>query len=60
MIVIADTSALVALSICKGLGLLDKLFGTIAVPQTVYDECIVPDKAQSEVLQKYLQNKVKI
>jgi predicted nucleic acid-binding protein len=58
MIVIADSSALVALSICDGLHLLDDLFCVVKVPQAVYDEVCVMHKAQSHALQFYLQSKV--
>ncbi len=59
MIIVTDTSALVALSYCNSLHLLDELFGEVAVPQAVYDECIIENKSQSEQLKAYLQNKVK-
>jgi len=37
MIVIADSSALVALSVCDSLLLLDALFGEVKVPQAVIE-----------------------
>ncbi len=58
MIVIADSSALVALSICDGLPLLDRLFGEVKVPQAVYDEVCIANKAESHVLKTYLEGKV--
>ncbi len=58
MIVVADTSALVALSYCKSLFLLDKLFGNVYVTESVYNESIVIDKSQSKELQKYLSDKI--
>jgi len=58
MIVIADSSALVALSICDGLPLLDRLFGEVKVPQAVYDEVCIANKAESPVLKAYLEGKV--
>ena len=58
MIIIADTSALVALSTCKALYLLEKLFSKVAVSQSVFDECVVNNKSQSEELQKYLKNRI--
>ena len=45
MIVIADSSALVALSVCESLLLLDALFGEVKVPQAVYDEVCIGNKA---------------
>lgn len=58
MILIADSSALVALSICNSLSLLDQLFNEVLVPKAVYDECIRPDKAEADALHEYLANKV--
>lgn len=59
MIVIADSSALVALSLCQSLQLLDRLFGDIFVPKSVYEEVIFKGKPEAEALDEYLQMKVK-
>lgn len=58
MILIADSSALVALSVCDSLPLLDALFNEVLVPQAVYDECIQPGKPESDALKDYLSDKV--
>jgi uncharacterized protein len=58
MIVIADSSALVALSICDCLQLLDTLFGEVKVAQDVYDEVCIANKAESQTLKAYLTGKV--
>lgn len=58
MIVIADSSALVALSVCDSLLLLDALFGEVKVPQAVYDEVCIANKAESQALKAYLAGKV--
>jgi predicted nucleic acid-binding protein len=58
MLVIADSSALVALALCGGLDLLDQLFDEIKVPQAVYQEVIVKGKPAAQTLQTYLQGKV--
>lgn len=58
MLVVADTSALVALASCDGLGLLDALFGDIRVPRAVWDECTVGGKPQAEGLEIYLTGRV--
>ena len=58
MLIIADSSALVALALCNGLELLDRLFAEIRVPQAVYDEVIVEGKPAAQMLQGYLQDKV--
>lgn len=59
MILVADSSALIALSACNSLMLLEQLFDTVIVPQTVYDEVIQPDKKESQALKSYLQGKVR-
>ena len=58
MLIIADSSALVALALCDGLNLLDRLFDNVQVPQAVYDEVIVKDKPAAQALKEYLQGKV--
>ncbi|MCF8373779.1 MAG: DUF3368 domain-containing protein [Bacteroidales bacterium] len=58
MIIVADSSALIALSICDSLDLLEKLFGKVIVSQTVYNECAVESKSESEQLEQYLKNKI--
>lgn len=58
MIVIADSSALVALSICNCLQLLDTLFGEVNVAQDVYDEVCIANKEESQTLKTYLTGKV--
>lgn len=59
MILVADASALIALSACDSLHLLDVLFGNVIVPEAVYVEVVVTDKPQSLRLQSYLQGKVR-
>lgn len=59
MIVIADSSALVALSLCQSLPLLETLFGGVCVPQSVYEEVTFKGKPEAEVLGDYLQTRVK-
>ena len=59
MILVADASALIALSACDCLHLLDALFGNVIVPEAVYVEVVVTNKPQSLRLQSYLQGKVR-
>ncbi len=54
MILIADSSALVALSVCDSLDLLDVLFREVKVPQAVFDEVSVNNKPESAALVQYL------
>lgn len=54
MILIADSSALIALSVAESLHFLDQLFGAVWVPQAVFDECTFEGKPQSLELRHYL------
>jgi predicted nucleic acid-binding protein len=58
MIIIADASALVALTICDSLNVLELLFSEVKVSQTVFEEVSVSGKPGSDELRSYLQNKV--
>ncbi len=58
MLVVADTSALVALAACDSLSLLDRLFQEVRVPSGVFRECVVPDKPEAERLEAYLRGKM--
>ncbi len=59
MIVIGDSSALVALSICQSLPLLESLFEKIYVPEAVYKEVCIKGKSEAEALTDYLSTRVK-
>ncbi len=58
MIVVADSSALVALAVCESLPLLDQLFETVRVPPAVFLECTVAGKPRAGALEAYLREKV--
>ena len=58
MLIIADTSALVALAACQQLHLLEFLFDAIRVPPVVHRECTVPGKPEADALGEYLNGKV--
>ena len=58
MLIVADSSALVALAHCQSLDLLLRLFDDVKVPQAVYDEVVKPDKAQAAVLARFLKGRV--
>ena len=58
MLIIADTSALVALAACQQLHLLELLFDAIRVPPAVHRECTVPGKPEADALGEYLSGKV--
>ncbi len=59
MIIIADSSALVSLSVCGSLSLLESLFGEVYVPTAVYEEVCIDGKIGSNELIKFLKNRVK-
>lgn len=54
MIVIADSSALVALSVCEILHLLEPLFGEVKIPQAVFDEVNIANKPEAKTLKQFL------
>lgn len=58
MLIIADSSALVALATCEALDVLIELYDEIKVPQAVYDEVVEPGKSQASVLENYLESRV--
>ena len=58
MLIVADSSALIALAICDSLVLLDQLFDNIKVPQAVFNEVIIDGKPVANTLKAYLKGKV--
>lgn len=58
MILVADSSALIALSLCSALQFLDVLFGEVKVPPGVFDEIVKENKKESINLSKYLEDKI--
>jgi predicted nucleic acid-binding protein len=58
MIIVCDSSPLVALSLCKGLRFLDLLFKDVIVPQNVYNEINEPGKPETENITAWAKGKV--
>ena len=58
--IIGDSSALIALAVVDQLGLLEKLYDNLLVPQAVYDEVTQIGRPQSDTLKVFLQNRVKV
>lgn len=58
MILVADSSALIALATCDSLGALDFLFKEVKVPEAVYKEVMVKTKKHADTLMQYLKEKV--
>ena len=59
MILIADSSALVALSVCDSLTLLERLFKEVIVPEAVFLEVIKSEKPEARILEEFLRKKVR-
>lgn len=58
MLVIADSSALIALATCEGLDLLLQVYDDIKVPLSVFDEVVVSGKPHAPALEKFLQERI--
>ena len=58
MLIVADSSALIALAACDGLDVLLRLYDEVRVPQAVYNEVAAQKKPQAAVLEAFLSGKV--
>ena len=58
MLIVADSSALIALATCEGLDLLLQVYDDIKVPEAVYAEIVAPEKLQSDALGSFLSGHV--
>jgi predicted nucleic acid-binding protein len=58
MIIVCDSSPLVALSLCKGLRFLDLLFKDVIVPQNVYNEINEAGKPEMGTITAWAKGKV--
>jgi len=58
MLIVADSSALIALATCDGLDLLLQVYDDIKVPEAVYAEIVAPEKPQSDALGSFLTGHV--
>ena len=58
MIVIADSSALIALATCSALEILIALSEEVYVPRSVYEEVSQPDRPNATILSQFLQPRV--
>ena len=47
MIIISDTSPIINLAVIGQLNLLQKLYGTVVVPQAVYEEIVIEGAGQA-------------
>jgi len=58
MLIVADSSALVALATCDALEFLIALYDDVKVPRAVYDEVTVAGKSEARSLAKFLQERI--
>ena len=58
MLIVSDTSPIIALAACNKLDLLDKLFGQVYIPQAVFNELAIPDKPKAGDIMEWAKNKV--
>lgn len=58
MLIIAVSSALVALAVSQSLDLLITLYSDVKVPQAVYDEVVGPGKSHASTLAIFLEERV--
>jgi predicted nucleic acid-binding protein len=58
MLIVADSSALVALATCNALEFLTALYDDVKVPQAVYDEVTVSGKPEADSLAKFLEERI--
>jgi predicted nucleic acid-binding protein len=58
VIIVCDSSALIALALCNQLGVLDELYHIVLLPQAVYDECVYSGKPGADLIAEWARNKV--
>jgi predicted nucleic acid-binding protein len=58
VLIVADSSALIALATCDGLDVLLRVYEDVKVPQAVYDEVVEPEKQQAIALASFLSGRV--
>jgi predicted nucleic acid-binding protein len=58
LILVADSSALIALAVCDSLNLLDILFKEVKVPRAVFVEVTKKSKREADKLKEYLKDKI--
>ena len=58
MLVVADSSALIALAVCDGLDVILKVYDDLKIPEAVYEEIVAPEKPHSDALGVLLADRV--
>jgi predicted nucleic acid-binding protein len=58
MLIVADSSALIALAVCDGLDVLLRVYDDVRVPQAVYKEVVMQEKLEAAKLEAFLTDRV--
>ncbi|MDR1211454.1 MAG: DUF3368 domain-containing protein [Spirochaetaceae bacterium] len=58
MVIVSDSSPIIALAACDKLSLLDRLFGQVCIPQAVFDELAVPNKPHVPMITAWAKGRV--
>jgi predicted nucleic acid-binding protein len=58
MLIVADSSALIALAVCDGLDVILKVYDDLKIPEAVYKEIVAPEKPHSDALGVLLADRV--
>ena len=58
MLIVADSSALIALAVCDGLGFILQVYDDLKIPVAVYTEIVAPEKPYSDALGLFLTERV--
>jgi predicted nucleic acid-binding protein len=58
MVIVSDSSPVIALAACDKLDLLDRLFGQVCIPQAVFDELTTPHKPQVNMITMWAKNRI--
>lgn len=58
MLIVADSSALIALAVCDGLDVILQVYADLKIPEAVYQEIVAPEKPYSDVLGVFLNERV--
>jgi uncharacterized protein len=58
MLIVADSSALIALAVCDGLDVILQVYDDLRIPEAVYEEIVAPEKPHSDALGAFLADRV--
>jgi predicted nucleic acid-binding protein len=58
MLIVADSSALIALAVCDALDVILQIYDDLKIPEAVYMETVAPEKPYSDALGGFLMERV--